>query len=82
MLYNRLDDFRIDAREFPNLSFFHVTRLIIAKLANDPHFDEIVERNFQALEELWKHEGAVYDRFDESKPEVFTSKYLKDNSFV
>jgi hypothetical protein len=29
-LYNRLDDFRIDSWEFPNLAFFHVTRLIIA----------------------------------------------------
>ena len=43
---------------------------------------KLLQRNFQALEELWKHEGAVYVRFDEIKPEVFTAKYLKDNSFV
>ena len=80
-LYNRLDDFRVDSWEFPNLAFFYVTRLVIARLANDPCFDEIIDRNFQALEQLWKQEGAVYDRLDESKPEVFAAKYLKDNSF-
>jgi hypothetical protein len=80
-LYNRLDDFRIDAWEFPNLGFFHVTRLVIARLANDPNFDEIVNKNFEALEQLWQRDGGVYDRLDESKPEVFAAKYLKDNSF-
>jgi len=81
-LINCFDDFWMDSLGKPvPLRFFHVTRLIVAKLANNPHFDEVVERNFQALEELWKRDGGVYDRFNESKPEVFTAKYLKERSF-
>jgi hypothetical protein len=33
------------------ISFFHVTRLIIARLANNPNYDEVVEKNYKALEE-------------------------------
>lgn len=57
--------------------FFHVTRLIIARLANNPNFDEVVEKNFQALEEIWRNDGGVYDRTDRTKPEVVAAEYLK-----
>jgi hypothetical protein len=63
------------------IAFFPVSRLIIARLANNPNFDEVVERNFQALEEAWKAEGAVYDRNEETRPEVFAAKYLKERSY-
>lgn len=79
-LINSLDDFWLDSlgKRVP-LRFFHVTRLIVAQLAKNPNFDEVIELNFQALEELWKKDGGVYNRFDESKPEVFAAKYLKEN---
>lgn len=77
-LINSENDFWIDSwgKTIP-IAFFHVTRLIIAKLANNPNYDTVVEKNFEALEQLWKREGCVYDRFDESKPEVFAAKFLK-----
>ncbi len=81
LLFNRLDDFVIKPSGFPNLAFFHITRLVLARMANDPNFEEIVERNFQALEELWKAQGAVYDRTDSSKPEVFAAEYLRSSRF-
>lgn len=78
-LMNSSNNFWIDiiGKSTP-IAFFHVTRLIIARLANNPNYGEIVEKNFQALEYLWKQEGAVYDRHDETKPEVFAAKYLKE----
>ena len=76
-LINSFDDFWPDSlgKKVP-LRFFHVTRLIVAQLAKNPNYNEVVERNFQALEKLWKEDGGVYNRFDESKPEVFAAKYL------
>jgi len=76
-LMNSADDFWLDStgKSIP-ISFFHVTRLVISKMSNSPRYDEVVERNFQALEAIWKAEGATYDRTDESKPEVFTANYL------
>jgi len=80
-LINSPADFWIDSNgKSTPISFFHVTRLIIARLANNGNFDEVVERNFQGLAELWKNDGGVYDRNDESKPEVFAAKYLKEKS--
>ena len=78
-LINSFDDFWIDSTEksIP-ISFFHVTRLIIARLANNPNYDEVVEKNYKALEELWEKFGGVYDRNDQSKPEVFAARYLKE----
>ena len=64
--------------KFPSLPFFHVTRLVIARLANNPEFEMVVEKNFEALESIWKQDGLKYDRFDETKPEVFAAKYLRD----
>ena len=81
-LINSFDDFWPDSlgKKVP-LRFFHVTRLIVAQLAKNPNYDEVVERNFQALEELWKKEGFIYNRFDESKPEVFAAQYLKQSCY-
>lgn len=81
-LVNSFDDFWKDSwgKRTP-IAFFHVTRLIIARMANDPNFEEIVERNFQALEELWRAQAAVYDRTDSSKPEVFAAEYLRSSRF-
>ena len=80
-LVNSPGDFWIDStgKTIP-FAFFHVTRLIIARLANNPHYDIVVEKNFEALEQLWKRDGGVYNRFDELKPEVFAAKYLKQQS--
>ncbi|MET0637924.1 MAG: hypothetical protein ABWZ25_17970 [Chitinophagaceae bacterium] len=77
-LMNSPDDFWVDSdsKTIP-FSFFHVTRLIIARLANNPDFDMVVEKNFQALEELWRKFDGVYDRTDKTKPEVFAVDYLK-----
>jgi hypothetical protein len=81
-LINSYDDFWKDSwGKHTPIAFFHVTRLIIARMANDPNFEEIVERNFQALEELWKAQGAEYDRTDSSKPEVFAVEYLRSSRF-
>ena len=77
--FNRFENFYSTSwGKFPSLPFFHVTRLIVARLANNPHYDEVVERNFEALEEIWKKDGFIYDRYDETKPEVFAAKYLRD----
>ncbi len=77
-LYNRLDDFRTDEISFPSLSFLPVTRLIIARLAENPDYEKVVEKNFELLEYLWERDGGKYDRFDESNPEVFAAKYLRN----
>ena len=82
-LINSSADFWIDSTgKTTPISFFHITRLIIARLANNGNFDEVVERNFQALEELWKRDGGVFDRNDGSKAEVFAAKFLKEKSFA
>jgi hypothetical protein len=60
------------------VAFFHVTRLVIARLANNPDYDMVVEKNIEALEELWKRDGGVYDRNDAAKPEVFASEFLRN----
>jgi hypothetical protein len=62
---------------FPTLGFFHVTRLIIAKLSGQYNFEEIVERNFLDIESFWKEDGLVYDRNDFNNPEVCTVDYLR-----
>ena len=82
-LINSPDDFWIDntGKTIP-ISFLHVTRLVIARLAENPNYDDVVEKNFQALEELWKRDGGVYDRTDRSKPEVFAADYLKKKSLI
>ena len=81
-LMNTADDFWIDSTgKIIPISFFHVTRLVIARLTNNSDYDMVVNKNFDALEELWKRDGGVYDRFDEKKPEVFAAKYLKQLSF-
>lgn len=77
-LFNRLDDFRTDSSIFPGLAFFYVTRLIIARMANNPDYDEVVERNFQILEAEFRKFGGTYDRNDETQPVVFAAKYLRD----
>lgn len=78
LVFNDFRDFREDNSCFPNLSFFHITRLIIARLANNPEYEKVVEKNFESLELLWEQDGGKYDRFDETKPEVFAAKYLRD----
>lgn len=79
--FNSFDNFyREGSGIFPPLTFFHITRLIIARLANNPVYEKVVEKNFEALEYLWERDGGKYDRFDESKPEVFAAKYLRDLS--
>ena len=77
--FNSFDNFYIKGNgNYPTLTFFHVTRLIIARLANNPEYEKVVEKNFEALEFLWEQDGGKYDRFDETKPEVFAAKYLRD----
>ena len=77
--FNSFDNFYIKGNGiYPSLTFFHETRLIIARLANNPEYEKVVEKNFEALEYLWEQDGGKYDRFDETKPEVFAAKYLRD----
>ena len=78
LLFNDFRDFKTDNQSFPKLAFFHVTRLIIARLANNPEYEKVVEKNFEALEFLWEQDGGKYDRLDDNKPEVFAAKYLRD----
>jgi len=49
---------------------FYEKRLIIAKLAGNPNFDELVDFNYKTLEKLSAENGSpfVYDRNDLSKP--------------
>lgn len=76
--YNSLENFQKDSwGKFPSLNHFHITRLIIAKLANNPQFEIVVERNFQALEEIFIKDGGIFPRNDMTIPEVFASEYLK-----
>ncbi|MET0465898.1 MAG: hypothetical protein ABW007_22240 [Chitinophagaceae bacterium] len=76
---NSLDNFREkESNQFPPLLYLFVTRLIIARLAENPQYEQVVEKNFEAIEKEWASFDATFDRTDEKRPEVFAAKYLRD----
>ncbi|PZR29952.1 MAG: hypothetical protein DI535_00150 [Citrobacter freundii] len=76
---NSLDNFREkESTQFPPLLYLFVTRLIVARLAENPLYEQVVEKNFEAIEKEWASFDAVFDRTDEKRPEVFAAKYLRD----
>ena len=83
-LINNLDDFWEGANgrdRYPGIGYFHIIRLIYARLANNPNFDTIVERNLDAFDKYWKSIGGTFDRnADKEFAEVYAGKYLRDLS--
>ena len=59
---------------------FDIKRLIIAKLAGNPNFDEIVDKNYKAIEKASEESGYsfTYDRNDLSMPVPCVLEILKD----
>lgn len=51
-------------------------RVIIACQANNPEYENVVEKNFESLEYLWEQGGGKYDRFDEIKLKVFAARFF------
>lgn len=64
------------------LSNFDIKRLIIAKLAGSPNFDEIVDKNYKAIEKASAENGYpfIYDRNDLNKPIPHVLEILKNHS--
>lgn len=65
-----------EKRSFPGIGYLPVYRLIIAKLAGRPDFDDLVEFNYDAIQIDWKD----FDRNDGSLLEVIASRYLQSHS--
>lgn len=59
---------------------FDIKRLIIAKLAGNPNFDEIIDKNYKAIEKASEESGYpfTYDRNDLSMPVPSVLEILKD----
>ena len=76
------DDFWITDSNMPfNLGGnFYVKRLIIAKLAGNPKYDEVVRKNYEGLADQIKSEGNSFEvnQTDLSLPIPFTVEYLKN----
>ncbi len=60
--------------------YFYENRLIIAKLVNNPRYEDLIDFNYKTLERLSAENGSpfTYDRNDLSKPLPALIKLLED----
>jgi hypothetical protein len=80
-IFNDLENFwdRVTPIGYSLGGFDNLTRLIVAKLSGNPHYEEVVNKSYELLDKIRAEKGLEpFDRSDLTKPAPYTVHLLKD----